>query len=304
MNEISSKAKIGTLDYIFEQILVISKGECDITDEILSENTDNEHFNILSGLQMLHEDLALYKEEIKAKMEAELRLEALQKRNEELAQFNYITSHDLQEPLRTIQSFTDLLVRKKHDQLDEEGKVYLNFIQSSSTRMRELIHGLLNYSKVGKSIPFEWVNCTTLIEHVLQDLDHSIKSTSAIIKIDSLPLVYGNKISLRQLFQNLISNALKFKKDRGTPQLKISVHSTATEHVICFEDNGIGIEEAFLKKVFGIFQRLHNRSKFEGTGIGLALCKRVVEMHSGKIWVESEEGVGAKFYVRLPIINK
>ena len=288
------------LEDIFQHILIISKGECQITDETLSEIIDEKHFKILAGLQMLHEDLTLYKKEFKAKVEAEFQLKVLKKRNEELDQFNHVASHDLQEPLRTIQSFSRLLLKKNFDQLDKEGKVYLNYLNESSNRMSELIHGLLHYSKVGKSVDFIPIDCNQIIQGVLKDLTHTIQQSKPIIDIQKLPVVLGNKIYLHQVFQNLIVNSLKFKQKNKPLHLKISVDSSTKEHIFCFEDNGIGIQEEYFQKIFGIFQRLHSKSEFEGTGIGLALCKKIIEMHNGQIWVESKDGVGSKFYIQLP----
>ncbi len=300
IEELQTKTEHDLLENIFQQILIISKGDCQITDETLARVHDERYFNILSGLQMLHEDLALYKKEFKAKIEAEFQLAVLKKRNEELAQFNYVASHDLQEPLRTIKLFADLLLKNNFEQLDADGKIHLQFIKESSSRMSELIQGLLNYSIVGKSNKFESVDCTQLIKVIIKDFSSIILETKPIFEIGNLPVVYGDKTHLRQVFQNLIGNALKFKKENTPIQLKISVDSSTDDHVFCFEDNGIGIEEEYLQKIFGIFQRLHSKTEFEGTGIGLALCKKIIEMHNGKIWVESNKVSGSKFFVLLP----
>lgn len=296
-------AAAGTLEHIFQQILIISKGTCEITDEMLAEVTDEHQFNVLSGLQMLHEDLALYKAELKAKMEAEFQLEVLKKRNEELAQFNFIASHDLQEPLRTIQSFSGLLIQENENELNESGKLYLNFIKESANRMSKLISGLLNYSRIGKSIVYESVDCTLLMKNIIDDLDYTIQKTNPILIIDKLPTVYADKIGLRQIFQNLTSNALKFRKNNQPIQLKISVKKVDQEYIFCFEDNGIGMEAAYLTKIFGIFQRLNSKTEFSGTGIGLAICKKIAEMHNGRIWATSTINVGTKFYLVLPVAS-
>lgn len=290
------------LEDIFQHILIISKGECDITDDMLSEIKDESYFQVLSGLQMLHEDLTLYKEELKAKMEAEFQLEVLKKRNEELAQFNYVASHDLQEPLRTIQSFAKFLLKKSIDKLNENERLYLNSINNSSNRMSELINDLMKYSRVGKSIKYETVDCAKMVNEVLQDLYYTIEKTAPIINIENFPKIKGDRIRLRQVFQNLISNALKFKKPNIPIQINISVEEKRNQYIFCVADNGIGIEEVYIDKIFKIFQRLHNKSEFEGTGIGLALCKKIVEMHNGEIWVESKFNIGSKFFIALPKI--
>jgi len=301
VKEVLAKSEIGSLEHIFQQILIISKGDCEISDEMLAEVSDESQFKILSGLQMLHEDLTLYKTELKAKMEAEFQLEVLKKRNEELAQFNFIASHDLQEPLRTIQSFVSLLIKENEGELNESGKLYLSFIKDSSSRMKELISGLLNYSRIGRKIVYERVDCSLLMKNIIDDLSCTIQETNSVLVIDKLPVVYADKIGLRQIFQNLVSNALKFRKEETPIKLRISVKKVAQEYIFCFEDNGIGMETAYLTKIFGIFQRLNSKAAFSGTGIGLAICKKIAEMHNGKIWVTSTVNVGSKFYLALPL---
>jgi len=288
------------LSQIFQEILSIANGECNITDHTLIEAQDEKHFQVLAGLQMLHEDLNLYKKELRVKMEAEFQLKALKRRNDELSQFIFAVSHDLQAPLLTIQSFTNLLLKKNHEQLDANGQEFLKLINASSLRMSKLLLGLLEYSKAGKNIEFKPVDCSDLIGHVLNDLHFFIQKSAASISVYNLPVVLGDSIQLRQVFQNLISNSLKFKKESEPLEIIISIDYTPTHNVFCVQDNGIGIEKKHMDRIFGIFRRLHDDSEYEGTGIGLSLCKRIVEIHNGTIWVESEKNVGSKFFISLP----
>lgn len=303
LNEVDQQIDDAVLGQIFQQILFISKGECHIDEEMLSQVKREGHFNILSGLQMLHEDLDLYKAELKAKMEAEFQLEVLKKRNEELAEFNYVASHDLQEPLHTILAFTGLLLKNNETGLNEESQFFLKHINESANRMSELIVSLLNYSLIGKIISFEVIDCNALMQQVLLDLDSSIQASAAIIQVESLPTVQGDKALLRQVFQNLISNALKFKQASKQAHLKISSKVVDNQCYLSFKDKGIGIEKQYLDKVFGIFQRLHNKTEYDGTGLGLATCRKIVEMHNGKIWAASEKGIETTFFVSLPNIS-
>jgi len=296
----SGKEQATVLDEIWEHILVISKGKCDITDEMIMNAESDKYRYILGGLQFLYEDLEAYKKDFAQKMEVEHQLEVLKKKNEELAQFNYVASHDLQEPLRTITSFSDMLKKKYTDKLDEKGQMYLKFISDSSKRMSSLIFDLLNYSRIGKQYELERIACKQIVDDVLQDLDHIITKTKPTIKIGPLPILNCNKTGMRQVFQNLIGNALKFKKPNEDTKIEISVRNNGSKHFFCVADNGIGIEPMYKERIFGIFQRLHNKDKYDGTGIGLASCKKIIEMHQGEIWVESEFGVGSKFYFSIP----
>ncbi len=312
--------KSTVLDEIWEHILAISKGKCNITDEMILNVRDEKYHFILGGLQILHEDLQAHKEDFVKKLEAEYKLEALKKeseelarkreaehqiellkkKNEELAQFNYVASHDLQEPLRTITSFSDILKRKYIEQLDAEAQMYLKFISESANRMSGLIFDLLNYSKIGREYKLEKIDCKQIVDAVSRDLDYAIAKTKPIIDVGDLPIINCNKTGMHQVFQNLIGNALKFRKPEETPKIEINVSDNGKQYLFCVADNGIGIEPMYKERIFGIFQRLHNKDKYDGTGIGLASCKKIIEMHQGKIWVESEFGIGSKFYFSIP----
>lgn len=219
--------------------------------------------------------------------------------NQELEQFAYIASHDLQEPLRTVTSFVDLLIEHKPEQQDEQVKVFYAFIQDSTSRMRELVKGLLDYSRLGEGSVAEEIDCQQLIDVVCEDLQVSIDESHADILYSDLPKVIGKRTEIRLLFQNLISNGIKFSRKGISPRVEISAKRGNDEWVFCVRDNGVGIKSEYFSKIFKIFQRLNNRDDFEGAGIGLAHCKKIVEMHKGLIWLESTPGEGSAFYFSL-----
>jgi PAS domain S-box-containing protein len=218
----------------------------------------------------------------------------------ELEQFSYVSNHDLQEPLRTINQFIQLFNEKYANTIDEDGKKYLEFISKSAARMRELVEDLLDYSLLGKESVKAIVDCNKTVETVLSDLYDSIKGSNARITVQKLPTVSGFETELRLLFQNLIENAIKYQRPGMVPELNISAECQDKEWLFSIKDNGIGIDNKYYEKIFIIFQRLHNRNEYEGTGIGLAHCKKVVEMHGGKIWVESVPEAGSTFMFTIP----
>jgi len=225
----------------------------------------------------------------------------LEFQNKEIEQFTYIASHDLQEPLRTLTNYSQLIQEEYAEKLDIDGKKYIEFIFSSAMRMRDLVKGLLDYSLLGKERVIKEVDCKQIIIEVLSDMNGLILETNARLMVMELPRLNGYKTELRLLFQNLISNALKFRKQNVSPEITISVCNKEKVWIFAIQDNGIGIEEKDKEKIFIIFKRMHNRNKFEGTGIGLAHCKKIVEMHGGRIWVESTPGEGSTFYFSIPI---
>lgn len=226
----------------------------------------------------------------------------IEAKNVELEQYTYIASHDLQEPLRTVLNFVELFEIEYKDKLDENGKIYLDFIAQATGRMSNLVKGLLDYSRIGMKKELSVVDCNLLLEGILKDLEFGISASGAKVIVDPLPELKAYETELRSLFQNLISNGIKFKKKTGNPEIRISAELKNEEWIFSVTDNGIGIEEKHLEKIFVIFQRLHNRTEYEGTGIGLAHCKKIVELHKGKIWVESTPNVGSTFY--FTILNK
>ncbi len=239
------------------------------------------------------------------KAEGELKrvVEELKRSNEELQQFAYITSHDLQEPLRTIASFAQLIERRYKGQIDSDVDDYIDFIVDAAVRMKDMIQGLLYYSRVGtRGEELESINIEELLEIVLSDLHVIIEENEAEITYDELPILIADKKQLIQLFQNIISNAIKFRKVDEQPKIHISAckDKERDEYVFSIADNGIGIESEYFNQIFKVFKRLHTIDKYEGTGIGLAISKRIIECHGGEIWIESEFGNGSTFYFTLP----
>lgn len=225
----------------------------------------------------------------------------LKRSNEELEQFAYITSHDLQEPLRTIASFTQLLQMRYKDKFDSDADEFMGYMVDASIRMKEMIQGLLNYSRIGKEgMNFEPINLENIVNEALSNLRFVIEENNAAIYYYSLPSVIGDSKLLVQLFQNLISNAIKFKGDKS-PEINISAAKSEKEDkfVICVEDNGIGIDPQYADRIFKVFKRLHTMDEYEGAGIGLSISRRIVENHGGKMWLESEPNKGSKFCFTL-----
>lgn len=227
--------------------------------------------------------------------------EELARSNDELRQFAYIASHDMQEPLRMVTNFGQLLQKKMADETDAETSEWLGFVVEGGQRMRALIRDLLDYSEIDyQARPFQSVDLGRVVELVLANLRASVHDTAAEITHDELPTVVGDKPQLVQLLQNLVSNAIKFH-DQPPPKIHIAVERQDSEWLVSVRDQGIGIEPEYRDRVFDFFRRLHNRDRFPGTGIGLAICKRVVERHGGRIWVEPTPGHGSTFYFTLPV---
>lgn len=224
----------------------------------------------------------------------------LERSNDELRQFAYIASHDLQEPLRMVTNFGQLLQRNLPSDVDEDTAEWLGFVVEGGTRMQSLVSDLLEYSEIGyQARPFEAVELKRVVELVLENLRSSVDDTNAEITHDELPTVIGDKPQLVQILQNLISNAIKFH-DTAQPKIHISAESKDNEWILAVRDQGIGISPEYYERIFEFFRRLHDRDRFPGTGIGLAICKRVVERHGGRIWVESAPNVGSTFFFTLP----
>ena len=228
--------------------------------------------------------------------------EELTRSNLELQQFAYIASHDLQEPLRAISGFTELLEKRYKGQIDERADKYIYFIIDGTKQMSQVIHDLLEYSRVEtKAHEFEFIDLDQSLKQALRNLQVSIHEKNAVIRTLPLPGIYADGTQITQLFQNLIYNALKFQKPSVTPEISITVHQTDDRWVFSVTDNGIGIDPKYFDRIFKIFQRLHAKGEYEGTGIGLAICKRIVERHGGDISVLSEPGKGSTFSFTLPI---
>lgn len=229
---------------------------------------------------------------------------ALQRSNEDLQRFAYVASHDLQEPLRMIGSYSQLLVRKSADRLDEDSQQFVRFIVAGVERMRTLIRDLLEFSRLTSEQEQEPVpvDCHAILGLALQHLQFKISETGAKVTFDRLPVVLAHETRLLQVFQNLIGNALKYCQT--TPQVHVTAAREGEYWRIAIRDNGIGIAPEHQEKVFGLFERLHTRTEYPGTGIGLATCKRIIEQHGGRIWVESVKGEGSTFYFILPAADQ
>jgi len=268
---------------------------------------DGTEFPIELGLNMVKLDgenlvlAALMDVTIRKTQEIKIKnfLEELKLKNKDLEHFTYITSHDLQEPLRTVTSFITLLNEEYRGKLSGNGEVYLNFIDEATTRMHQLINGLLDYSRLGKKTKLSLIDCNLLLNKLLEDIGNAVTHSGAKINLETLPKILGYEIELRLLFQNLILNAIKFRKKGTIPSIKISHDENKTHWIFCIQDNGIGISKAHLNKIFIIFQRLHDRGEYQGTGIGLAHCKKITELHNGDIWVQSKPNSGSSFYFTI-----
>jgi light-regulated signal transduction histidine kinase (bacteriophytochrome) len=233
--------------------------------------------------------------------------EALQRRTDELArsnaeleQFAYVASHDLQEPLRMVASFTQLLAERYGDRLDETAHRWIAFATDGAQRMQALISDLLTLSRVGATPPTrERVNMTHVVTHALTIHDAALREAGGEVIAESLPTVYGDEGQLVQVMQNLIGNAIKFRRDSVPLRIRVTAERRADDWLFRVEDNGIGFDMRYAEQIFAMFKRLHPRSRHPGTGIGLAICRKVIDRHGGRIWAESTPGAGTTFFFTL-----
>ena len=243
----------------------------------------------------------LYQAAELARVQAQSASRDLERSNTDLERFAFVASHDLQEPLRMVTSFSQLLARRYRGQLDKQADEYLEYIQTGTKRMAALIEDLLSYSQIvhstEKGVP---VDCSVVLDKVLESCRVIVEENGAIVTRDPLPTVDGDEGQISQLFHNLLTNALKYRKREVAPEVHISARRMANEWIFSFRDNGIGIAEEHLQQIFVIFKRLHKKTEYPGTGIGLALCQRIIEGQAGRIWVESKPGVGSTFYFTWP----
>jgi light-regulated signal transduction histidine kinase (bacteriophytochrome) len=230
---------------------------------------------------------------------AEQRAEELRQSNVELERFAYVASHDLQEPLRAVASYTQLLRNKLAGQLDADAELYLGHVLAGATRMRSLINDLLDYSRLGRiSLDVSPVDADEVLQTALANLHAAVAESEAVVTHQDLPTLPADAAQLGQLFQNLVANAIRFR-GQATPRIAVTAARVGPMWQFAVSDNGIGIEPRFHEKIFVIFQRLHGRER-PGTGIGLAICRKIVDRHGGRIWVESQLGQGSTFYFTLP----
>ncbi len=243
--------------------------------------------------------------EVAERLNAHLKTEMIERRRaeEEMRQFAYAASHDLQEPLRTVTSFTQLLAKKLRPHFDPEAEQFVQYIVEGNSRMLTLIKDLLAYAQAGeeRSQDAKLIPCGKAVEQALAALKGSIEEACAEITVaDSLPSVNADLGLLTQVFQNLIGNALKYRKRNCAPKIHIAAEARGDEQVLSVRDNGIGFLPKYSEQIFGIFKRLHGMTEYPGTGIGLAICKRIVERQGGRIWATGEDGIGATFYFTIP----
>ncbi|HUC80806.1 MAG TPA: ATP-binding protein [Flavisolibacter sp.] len=248
-------------------------------------------------------ELKQTQEELKRNQQTlEQYIEELNRSNHELQQFAFVASHDLQEPVRKLLFYSDFLMSRYASAIDKKGLDYLNSMQAAAQRMRNLIHDLLTFSQINREeARFKEVDLNKIVADACQDFEMVIEEKGATLHIATLPTVRSDERMMRQLFENIISNSLKYSKPSEKPVIDISCEVKDKTIELRFSDNGIGFNENYLPQMFTLFQRLHTRENFEGTGMGLAICNKIVEMHGGKIWAEGKEGEGAIFYVSLPL---
>lgn len=257
----------------------------------------------ITGAVVVFHDIG---ERIKSEQRLAAQTEELARSNSDLEQFAYVASHDLREPLRQVASYVSLLERRYGKLLDKDGLDFIGFARDGAERMNQLIIDLLDFSRIGhQAQPYEDVSLSKVIDNACANLASRIEEAEALIsRDDELPVIPGARGDLIRLFQNLIGNALKYRAPDRAPVITVSARRLDTEWVVTVADNGIGIDPQYFDKIFGIFQRLHTRDKFEGTGIGLAICKKIIERMGGRIWVDSIPNQGSRFHISLPIHHR
>jgi PAS domain S-box-containing protein len=273
-----------------------------LIDVAMSASPIRDKSNVVVGAASMTWDITQRKRADKTLKQYALELE---RSNQELEQFAYVASHDLKEPLRMVASYTNLLAEEYEERLDLKAGKYIQYAADGARRMSALIDDLLDYSRVGRTDePFEATPLDVVLQHVLDDLRACIEESDARVEVtDQLPAVRGNPTRLRQLFQNLIGNALKFRHPDRRADVRIGCQQRGNMWELSVQDNGIGIDPEFHERIFQVFQRLHTVDEYPGTGIGLALCKKIVEQHGGEIRVSSDASQGTVFRFTLPILQ-
>lgn len=238
----------------------------------------------------------------KAEIKLKRIIDKLKVSNQELEQFAYVSSHDLREPLRMITSFLQLLEKRYQGRLDDDADEFIRFAVEGAKRMDYMINDLLEYSRIGNpGRDFDFINCEKILELVVINLKSFIEDNDAVITHETLPNIYVNDQLMIQLFQNIISNSIKYRSKKIRPEIHISVEKKEKEYVFSIKDNGIGMDSKHLDRIFTLFQRLHTRDEYDGTGIGLSISQKIVHLHGGKIWAESEVGKGTTFNFTIPL---
>jgi light-regulated signal transduction histidine kinase (bacteriophytochrome) len=263
-----------------------------------------ENANLFEETERSNREIKLAKEKLEM-VNSALTVQAaeLARSNTELQHFAYVASHDLQEPLRMVASYMQLLARRYKGKLDSDADEFIGFAVDGATRMQTLITALLTYSRVGtQAKAFEPIDCDAVLDTILGGLKTAIEDSGAVITRDPLPTVMGDGTQLGQLFQNLIGNGVKFR-GAVAPQIHVSSRRNGKGWIFSVRDHGIGIDSRYTERIFVMFQRLHAKGEYPGTGIGLAICKKIVERHGGEIWVESRPGDGSTFYFTIPTID-
>jgi light-regulated signal transduction histidine kinase (bacteriophytochrome) len=292
----TQKAVLNILDDFGEEktrLEATQKAMLNLLDDFDAEKTKVETAN--GGLRREIAD------RLQAERELVEKTTALARSNAELEQFAYVASHDLQEPLRMVSSYVQLFEKRYHGQVDEQADKYIRYAVEGAKRMQALIGGLLEYSRVGRQEePTSNVDTEAALAHALSNLRSALEESRAEVTQDALPAVLGNGAQIAQVFQNLVSNAVKFRRAECVPRVHVSAERQDGTWRFGVRDNGIGIDPQYTERIFVIFQRLHTRAEYPGTGIGLSICKKVIERHGGRIWVDSKPGEGTTFFFTLP----
>jgi signal transduction histidine kinase len=279
---------------------VIAAGKVAAVVEFFSRHPAEPDERLLEIMRSVGEQLGRVIERTRAQEALQAQARELARSNEELQQFAYVASHDLQEPLRMVASYTQLLEKRYKDKLDTDALEFIHYAVDGARRMQALINDLLAYSRVGtRGKPFTTTDCNIVLKLVLTNLKMAIEESGATVRSEPLPSLVADSTQLVQLFQNLIGNAIKFRREDEPPTIQISARRAGEEWEFSFRDNGIGIDPQHWERIFVIFQRLHTRDKYPGTGIGLAVCRKIVERHGGRLWVESTPGAGSTFMFTL-----
>jgi PAS domain S-box-containing protein len=293
-----------------DELVALATGATRFEAEVVTKALSGElnyvalRVSVLAGHEMTLDRVLVSMLDITERKRAEERLKRildLERSNTELEQFAYVASHDLQEPLRMVSSYVQLLERRYKGQFDKDADEFIAYAVDGVKRMRTLINDLLTYSRVStRGKAFETVDCRDALEEALANLKFAIEENEGVITYDALPTVTADRVQLVQLFQNLISNSIKFRQPDERPTVHVAAERKGDEWILSVRDNGIGIEPQYWERIFLIFQRLHSRDRYPGTGIGLAVCKRIVERHGGRIWARSAPGSGTTFFFTIP----